>query len=224
MSDLKQLKEQLKSLSLQREVLEIEADAIFSELTSVGVNGEPPAGLKGSLIDEEGFPRGDIDIYNVRNKRRRLAEINTDHKILMKTMEGLTTQIFEISRNTFLLEEQEARKAEKPDISPPIEVISNVFPKTVGHLIPMAILDEVLDLSPASQSGIKNGDLLLKFGSIVAEDSSALQSIARLVGSSVEKPIDLLIKRNEELIEMTLIPRTWGGRGLLGCHLTPFKR
>ena len=49
------LKQQLDSLILQRDVLEIEADAIHSELTSPGVNGEPPAGIKDSLIDSEGI-------------------------------------------------------------------------------------------------------------------------------------------------------------------------
>jgi hypothetical protein len=38
--------------------------------------GEPPAGLTDSLIDSEGYPRGDIDLFNVKNKRARLREIN----------------------------------------------------------------------------------------------------------------------------------------------------
>lgn len=48
------LKEQLKQLNSQRELLELEADAIHSELTS----GVDPVGIKGPLIDKEGFPRG----------------------------------------------------------------------------------------------------------------------------------------------------------------------
>jgi hypothetical protein len=50
----------LESLELQRQLLEAEADAIFCELTSVGPNGEPPAGIKDPLVDVEGFPRSDI--------------------------------------------------------------------------------------------------------------------------------------------------------------------
>jgi hypothetical protein len=38
--------------------------------------GEPPAGMTNSLIDSEGYPRGDIDIYNVKNKRARLRSVN----------------------------------------------------------------------------------------------------------------------------------------------------
>lgn len=217
MSDLKPLKDQLKSLVTQREMLEIEADAIHSELTSMGPNGELPPGLKGDLIDEEGFPRNDIDLYNVRNKRRRLAEINTDHKALMKTVEALTSRIFEIARTTAA----QVTTIATEDNSKDSTVRAANEPTT---LVPIAILDVVLDRSPANLAGIRNGDFLLKFGDITATDPNALQSIARLVGNSVSRTIDLLIKRNDELIEISLIPKTWGGRGLLGCHLTPYKR
>ena len=110
----------LETLTKQKEQLEAEADAIFSELTSrgkvshtacatfslslrsllklsllcsspfavtTGPNGEPPAGIKDRLIDAEGYPRGDVDIVNIKNKRRRLAEINTDFKVIMKQIE-----------------------------------------------------------------------------------------------------------------------------------------
>ena len=69
-------------LETQRFALETEAGAIHEELSSPGINGEPPAGIKDSLVDVEGFPRGDIDIYAVKSKQKRLAEINTDHKFI----------------------------------------------------------------------------------------------------------------------------------------------
>ena len=46
--------EKLNNLISQRDVLEIEADAIGSELTSPGPNGEPPAGIKDPVVDNEG--------------------------------------------------------------------------------------------------------------------------------------------------------------------------
>lgn len=76
-SSYKALKKELELLTSQRQALEIEASAIYSELTSAGPNGEPPAGIKDPIVDNEGFPRGDIDLYNVRNKRKRLNVINT---------------------------------------------------------------------------------------------------------------------------------------------------
>jgi hypothetical protein len=70
-------------------LLEIEADAIFSELSSPRLKGEPTAGVKDSVIDEEGFPQSVIDIYNVKNKRRRLEEIMA----LMKQIEEVVPKL-----------------------------------------------------------------------------------------------------------------------------------
>lgn len=75
--ELIRLNKELDMLTAQKDIIEVESDAIFSELTNIGPNQQPTAGLTDSLIDDEGFPRGDIDIYNVKNKRRRLRELNT---------------------------------------------------------------------------------------------------------------------------------------------------
>ena len=68
---------ELDTLSAQKELIEIECEAITSELTTVGPNGQPPAGIKDALVDSEGYPRADVDIYNVKSKRKRLSELNT---------------------------------------------------------------------------------------------------------------------------------------------------
>jgi 26S proteasome regulatory subunit N4 len=79
-------REQAKALMSERSTLELEADAIFSELNQTGT---PPVGVKGALVDSEGFPRGDIDIYRVRELRNRLSVINTNHKEVMNKIESL---------------------------------------------------------------------------------------------------------------------------------------
>ena len=45
-------------------------------------------GVKGSLVDAEGFPRADIDLFEVRKLRNRLACLQTDHCNLMKELDG----------------------------------------------------------------------------------------------------------------------------------------
>ena len=49
------------------------------------MNGKP--GLKNRLIDDEGFPRDDVDIFEARKLRNRHACLQTDHKTLMKDLE-----------------------------------------------------------------------------------------------------------------------------------------
>ena len=232
-SNLEKLREQLNNLLLQRDVLEIEADALHSELTSPGLNGEPPIGINDSLIDAEGFPRGDIDIYNARNKRRRLSEINTDHKLLMKQIEKLMKDIFDLGGTSI------------PNNSNATNTIAdnnnNEIKQTPhSHLHdPIAKLDEILLNSPAALAGIQEHDELLRFGHITSEDKQALQSIAKLVGESINQTIHILVRRSSpshshsspspspspsHVVELSLTPKAWGGRGLLGCHFTPWKK
>ena len=81
--DCDDARSQLKELERQRLALEDEAAAIVSELDGLGV------GLKDSLVDAEGYPRADLDLYRVRSQRGRHASIRTDHKALMKRIEVL---------------------------------------------------------------------------------------------------------------------------------------
>lgn len=50
------IKSKLAELRAKQELLEIEADAIFSELTNKGLNGEAPAGINDPLVDAGNFP------------------------------------------------------------------------------------------------------------------------------------------------------------------------
>lgn len=45
-------------------------------------------------MDAEGFPRADLDLYSVKEKRHRLACLQTDHKALMKQVEEIQLQLF----------------------------------------------------------------------------------------------------------------------------------
>ena len=63
------VKNQLLELDKKREGMEKEMIMIVDLLENM--NGNP--GVKGSIIDEEGFPRADVDIFEVRKLRNRHA-------------------------------------------------------------------------------------------------------------------------------------------------------
>ena len=203
-------RELLNRMAAQRDALELEAEAIASELNSPGPNNELPAGIKTSLIDKEGFPRGDIDLFNVKAKRQRLAVINTDHKALMSQIERVLHMAhYEMPdvdemRSTLRATVVQAEKVREFSVS------STAF----------AIIDEILDTSPAKEAGLMNGDELLAFGKVTAQTSDALNAVPSVVRDAVNKRIPLIIRRGENIISVTITPKSWGGRGLLGCHLT----
>ena len=203
----------LKQLLAQREALEIEADAIVAELTSPGPNGEPPIGIKDLLIDKEGFPRGDIDIYNARRKRARLSTINLDHKEVMRRIEN---ELQSIHASPLPASSAPSGQREKH-----LAVVS-----LTDRLAPMARIDEILEGSPADVAGLKNGDLLLQFGAVSSRTPDFLGAIPRALRDSMGESLAVVVDRPgnpETPVSLSLTPKVWSGRGLLGCHLSPLS-
>jgi 26S proteasome non-ATPase regulatory subunit 9 len=191
-------------------LLEIEAAAISSELLSPGPNGEAPAGIKDPLIDKEGFPRGDIDIYNARSKRARLSVLNSDHKALMKRIEHELQQSFSLPTS--------------PSMSARTTIIEPKRHSNIpSSLSPMARISEVLAGSPAATSGLMDGDLLLQFGLLTVSTSDFMSEIPAVVRDHLNREIEIVVIRNlvSEPLVLKLVPGVWGGRGVIGCHLSP---
>lgn len=93
MADEQTLRKTLASLDVQRKAMELEADAIFLELTTPPADGVEPMGINTPLVDREGYPRGDIDVYRARTQRGRFAVLKTDHKEIQGKIEGLLLQL-----------------------------------------------------------------------------------------------------------------------------------
>ena len=87
------LRKTLAALDVQRKAMELEADAIFLELTTPPADGVEPMGIDTPLVDGEGYPRGDIDVYRARTQRGRFAVLKTDHKEIQSKIEGLLLQL-----------------------------------------------------------------------------------------------------------------------------------
>ena len=185
----------------------------MAELTSPGPNGEPPVGIKGPLVDSEGFPRGDVDIYNARRKRARLSSINVDHRAVMRSIE---TELLSIHASPLPASSAPCGQREKH---------TSPYP-AADRLSPMARIDEILEGSPADVAGMKNGDLLLQFGEVSSRTPDFLGAIPRVLRSGVGGSIAVVLERPgqpETPLSLSLTPKVWSGRGLLGCHLSPLS-
>jgi 26S proteasome non-ATPase regulatory subunit 9 len=108
-------KKALAALDVKRKALEMEADALHAELTLEGPEGQPPMGVDTPLVDRDGYPRADIDVYRARTLRGRLKTIQTDHKAIMRDIEKGLAQLAALKQPTQDDQaELEARKAKKP--------------------------------------------------------------------------------------------------------------
>ena len=112
--------------------------------------------MKTLLVDSEGYPRADVDVYSIRNSRVALIRLYND-------LEAKRNEI----HNSLILVHQSIHK-----VPSPLEVMENSRGKAFARITGVA------PNSPADVAGLKRGDLILEFGHVSAGSSSALQDIA----------------------------------------------
>uniref|UniRef100_H3H1X0 PDZ domain-containing protein n=1 Tax=Phytophthora ramorum TaxID=164328 RepID=H3H1X0_PHYRM len=97
--------------------------------------------------------------------------------------------------------------------------------------VPFAQVLSVVANSPAMQASLQSGDLLVEFGGIVSSTPKCLMAMAEYVQKHVNKGFPVILLRpaqptpetHFEELRVSLCPRKWKGKGLLGCQLSPFK-
>ena len=94
-----------------------------------------------------------------------------------------------------------------------------------------ARVDAVAANSPAQAAGLKEEDMIVKFGPLHSENHDHLKAIAEYVlGVAAEQQsIEICVQRRLahsadkwETLKLNLTPRPWSGRGFLGCHIVPY--
>lgn len=208
------LRDKIHSLSLQKNDIEREIQSLSDILST---NDE--VGLKGSLLDSEGFPRSDIDLVAVRMARNRIIRLNNDHRVVMTALEDALHQMHEILRqvgpNTGTDESVSFDHDAAPSIEPPQPV-----------LVPFLLIDEVRPGSVAEQSGLEVNDLIAKFGSVTACNFSSLKDIsAVLQNTPTQGAISLIVTKTSmesKTYHIELIkPSDASG---IGLHVTPLSK
>lgn len=163
-------------------------------------------GMSDPLIDSDGFPRNDIDVYQVRNARHKIICLQNDHKALMKQIEGGLHQFHSLTRSEIRDSTPSTSSFQETTLSEPFLKVNLVSAS-----------------SPAELAGIEVGDLIMEFGSIDSRNFRTLKDVGDLVERSRYKPIFVKIKRGVNTAVLTLIPKPWSGKGLLGCNVVPVE-
>lgn len=202
----------------KRTTMETEMNSIVERLCNPG-----GPGLSGNLVDSEGFPRGDIDIPAVRAQRLRLAELRNEHGEITDKI-NVNIQILHSVRPTSRASGPEERSlsGEVTSLSASMEtsgisVTSRAMDVDVVSSIPFAMVDEITESSPAAEDGLQLGDQVVKFGSVEGGDN-LLQRLAAEAQDSQGQAVSVGVIRQGAKLDLSVTPRVWQGRGLLGCH------
>ncbi|KAL8180114.1 UNVERIFIED_CONTAM: 26S proteasome non-ATPase regulatory subunit 9 [Gekko kuhli] len=167
-------------------------------------------GMSEPLVDVEGYPRADVDVYQVRTARHNIICLQNDHKALMKEVEQALHQLHAREKEKREKDEAEARtEAGSQSEAPPL---------------PFARVNAISPGSPASMSGLQVDDEIVEFGSVNTRNFQSLQNIATVVQHSEGRPVSLTVLRRGERMHLGLTPKRWTGKGLLGCNIVPLQR
>lgn len=126
----------------QARILMAQKDKIEAEITTQSsILSTNSATLHSPLIDAEGFPRNDIDIYAVRNARVRIIELRNDLNAVMgaigKALEGVYDPTVAPSSDVVgsgtggapsSVSAQESERAEPMEILTPFAKVNGVAP------------------------------------------------------------------------------------------------
>ncbi|XP_076638391.1 26S proteasome non-ATPase regulatory subunit 9 [Colletes latitarsis] len=195
--ELQEAKDYVLQLMKEKDNIESELKALKEILDSNHV------GMDDSLVDSEGYPRQDIDVYQVRHARHKIICLKNDHTALMNKIEEGLHKVHALAGN----------QAESSTVAATSDVQDTI------QLEPFLRVNLVTPGSPAELAGIQVNDLILKFGCIDYRNYKSLNDIGTLVQNSKNKSVNILVKRGSNTVPLTLVPRRWLGNGLLGCNV-----
>ncbi|XP_050970648.1 26S proteasome non-ATPase regulatory subunit 9 [Labeo rohita] len=194
--------EDVRLLIKRKDDIEEQIKAYYDMLQTAGVGMDAP------LVDVEGFPRADVDLYKVRTARHNISCLQNDHKAIMVEIEEALHKLHATARV----------KHEKDETKMEVTEASASLPA------PFALVDAVTQGSPAFQAGLRVGDEIIEFGSVNTQNFRNLRDIASVVQHSEGKSLRVGLLRSGLEVHLNLTPKQWSGRGLLGCNLVPHQR
>ncbi|VDN27439.1 unnamed protein product [Gongylonema pulchrum] len=165
-----------------------------------------------SLVDAEGFPISSVDVCSVRRARNAIICAQNDRKKLTDEIEKAMLRLHEQKRQG---NHQSPSNDEGRDEKPVHRTSNN----------PFARVGQVMAGSPASDAllcqGLKDGDHIIQFGPLHAGNFNEMQQFTTIVQNSINRMIKVTIMRDGRAKRLELVPRTWSGRGVLGCSVLP---
>ncbi|QLQ81589.1 hypothetical protein HG537_0F03500 [Torulaspora globosa] len=169
--------------------IEQELDKHFGVLKSQGLD------LSSPLITEDGFPREDIDVLQVRLTRRYLNMLRNDLRDV-------------IDRSQFLLNDhfQASNPASQPGDN--------------TSTIPFALIYDILPNGPLDVAGAQENDKLIAIANVNATNHSNLSLLQNTIRENENVQLPIRVQRNQEVLDLIMTPnRQWDGPGLLGARL-----
>uniref|UniRef100_A0A1B6JR76 26S proteasome non-ATPase regulatory subunit 9 n=1 Tax=Homalodisca liturata TaxID=320908 RepID=A0A1B6JR76_9HEMI len=191
-----EMKNEVLNLMTEKNKIEAEIQQFYDVLSANNIGMHEP------LVDSEGFPRNDIDVYQVRTARHRIICLQNDHKSTMLKIEAGLHKLHAGNTGDSAAEGSSSAQL---------------------MLEPFACITLVSAGSPADLCGLQANDQLLEFGSVNKGNFKSMQDIATVVRHSTGQMVNVTVKRKgrHSSLHFHLTPQPWSGQGLIGCKIDP---
>ncbi|CBZ25205.1 putative proteasome 26S non-ATPase subunit 9 [Leishmania mexicana MHOM/GT/2001/U1103] len=218
--DKEAIRAELHCLDAQKAALEAKLTEALQYLAST------PVGLRGRLLDDEGFPRNDCDLYAVRTARNTADSTRNDLRALNEKIYSLLNELHRQTHEEAqlqMVQDAAARRQRQAAAEKRAQRMAEV--QRVSQLKPCLVVAKVDANSPAEEAGLSVGMQILQYGAVTQTEliAEGLQALARETFTHEGAPIVVWARKPGELqddpSELVLVPQRWQGPGLLGCAL-----
>lgn len=233
-SDQTDEKQQLATMRNNLKTLIVEKDALELKVRTTRAAMLDP---KATLIDQDGFPRADIDVYGERVSRNQLVRLQNDHKAKMGEIERALHALHALQKKvkaqphttatataavTASSTPRSGLESKRPMQVSPVPVSSSVqIQEEPALLEPFFKVTSVAEGSPAQLDGVRVNDHISRLGSLTAANVSP-EAFKALIIASENSAVEVTVFRDlVGILTLQLTPRQWAGRGLVGCGFAP---
>ncbi|KPA77800.1 putative proteasome 26S non-ATPase subunit 9 [Leptomonas pyrrhocoris] len=218
--DADTMRSELRRLDEEKARLERQLTEALQYLAST------PVGLHKRLVDDEGFPRSDCDLYAVRVARNTADSTRNDLRALSEKMYALLNALHHSTQEEAELQMvQDAASRRQRQVTAEKRAQRMAEVQRVRKLPPCLVVAKVDSGSPAEEAGLGTGMRILQYGAITKAELAAegLQALMKETTSHAGEPITVWVQKPGELeddpTDLVLVPQRWSGPGLLGCAL-----
>lgn len=242
MADLEQptrdaLKEEIAALAEKRRATEATVAEALEYLRGT------PVGMTEPLVDAEGFPRDDCDLYAVRQARQtvicgrndlRDIEEELGEKLFTLMEGGREEAAAQIARDDAAkAQQQQQQSAAASGTAPAADPAVMRMIEMLSALPPILTVAAVEPGSPAHDGGLRAGYRVYQYADLNAGNvrQIGLPAVAARTQEHEGRALSVwvrpaaLVTENGldegELREIIIVPQKWSGRGILGCALDP---
>lgn len=155
----------------------------------------------------------------LRNDYERITDEIQKRVIEQMSGEGRVDRVTTKLAATTMKQSTEEAKTDAPRVG------GDVLDEDAGRAF--AVIDEVIEGSPGHIDGLQVGDRVCAVGEVrwTFSDPSAeppaelIPNAARTFGANENSAVRVVVLRRGDRVTLSVTPRAWSGRGLVGCHM-----